>query len=349
LVVAHLDLDSFFIAVERARDPSLRERPVIVGGRPGGRGLVAAASREARRDGVRIGLPLDAAAIRCPTAAFREGSLGAYLDAARQVDVILRRHTSLVEWFSIDEAFIELPRARGRTAVDIIETIRRDVAALGLDVACGLAQSKLVARVASRLAHPRGLVHVLDGYEPRFLSPLKIDVLPGLDPAVRRRLRAVGIRRIGQVARLTEAQMAALAGRAGPALVRQAAGVDRGRVRPTPLPVTPLADDDLATPTADRAALETLLRARVERAARDLRLRGSYARSLTVRLRYADGKIDSRSAPLREPSALDDVLAAAALDLLARMLRPERLVRAIGVACGGVRCVEGRLSLFPPF
>jgi DNA polymerase IV len=349
-VVAHLDLDSFFIAVERARDPSLRGRPVIVGGRPDGRGLVAAASREARRDGVRTGLPLDAAALRCPGAAFLEGSLDAYLDAAREVDAILRRHTPIVEWISVDEAFIEWPGARSGSAlraIDEIEQIRRDVAALGLDVACGLAQSKLVARVASRLAHPRGLVHVLDGYEPRFLSPLKIEVLPGLDPVVARRLRAAGIRRIGQVARLTEAQMSALAGRAGAAIARQAAGIDRGHVRPTPLPVTPLADEDLAAPTADRATLESALGRRVERAAHDLRRRGAFARSLTLRIRYADGRVDSRSASLREPSALDDVLVAIAIDLLTRILRPERLVRSIGVTCGGIVTADRGLRLFP--
>lgn len=341
-MVAHLDLDSFFIAVERARNPSLRGRPLIVGGRPGGRGLVAAASREARRNGVRSGLPLDVAAVRCPDAAFVEGSLGVYLEAARQVDAILRRHTAVIEWVSIDEAFIDLTPTRSAAAIQAVEDIRGEIASLGLDVACGLAQSKLVARVASRLAHPRGLVHVLDGYEPRFLSPLKIEVLPGLDPAVGQRLRAAGIRRLGQVARLTDAQAARLAGRAGSTLARQAAGLDSARVRPAPLPVTLLADDEIA-PTANRDALESAVRVRAERAAHDVRVRGAFARSLTLRLRYADGKLESRTTPLREPSALDDVLGAAALDLLARMLRSERLVRAVGVTCGGLLRADNRL------
>jgi DNA polymerase-4 len=200
-LVLHLDLDSFFVAVERRARPELIGRPVVIGGRPGSHGMVAAASREARKCGIRVGMPLTHAAIRCPDGAFLDGAFDACFAASLQVDELLRRETPDVEWLSIDEAFVDLsPGARPRGAVDVAERLHRDIGMLGFDAACGIARSKLVAKIASRLARPSGVVHVLDGYEARFLSPLKIEMLPGIDPAVAVRLRAGGIRRLGQLA-----------------------------------------------------------------------------------------------------------------------------------------------------
>ena len=192
-MVAHVDLDSFFVAVERARRPDLAGRPVIIGGRPGSRGMVAAASREARRCGIRVGMPLAAASLRCPDGVFLDGAFDAYFSASLQVDEILRRESPDIEWRSIDEAFVGLASgARPRAASELaaVERIQQGVRTLGFDVACGLARSKLVAQIASRLGRPRGVVHVLDGYEALPL-PLKIKgCSPGIDPALARRLRA---------------------------------------------------------------------------------------------------------------------------------------------------------------
>src|SRR5262249_26218009 len=151
-------------------------------------------------------------------------------------------------------AFVGLPlsRARGsRGAVETVERIQQLIHDLGFDAACGLAQSKLVARIASRLARPRGVVHVLDGYEARFLAPLKLQVLPGIDPALARRFRAAGIRRLGQLARLTQPQLSLLAGRAGTTLGRCAAGMDASRIRRTALPPPRIHDRDLPSASAD--------------------------------------------------------------------------------------------------
>jgi DNA polymerase-4 len=344
-VIAHIDLDSFFVAVELARDPALRGRPLIIGGRPDGQGVVAAASREARRCGIRAGLPLCWAARRCADAVFLNGALDRYLAASVRVDDILRRAGREIEWVSIDEAFVGLQA--GSRPLDALERIRQDLHEMGLDAACGLARTKVVARIASQLARPRGVVHVLDGYEARFLSPLKIELLPGLDPALSRRLRAAGIRRLGQLVKLSEPQVSRLAGRAAAALAERAAGIDPSPVRRSGLPRGPLADDELAEPTTDRAALEAALRTSVERFGRDLRSRGVFARSVTLRVRYADGRLESRTAALREPSALDDPLHAAAAGLLGRLARPERLVRAIGVSGSGMLEAAGEPSFFP--
>lgn len=348
-MVLHVDLDSFFVAVERTRRPDLAGRPLIVGGRPGARGVVVAASREARRCGIRTGMPLAQASIRCPDGTFVDGAFDAYFAASLQVDEILRRESPEIEWESIDEAFIGLssPRARGsRAAIEAVERMQRQIHDLGFDAACGLAQSKLVARIASRLGRPRGLVHVLDGYEARFLSPLKLEILPGIEPALARRLRAAGIRRLGQLAKLTEPQLSLLAGRAGTTLGRHAAGVDASGIRRTALPPPRIHDRDLSSPTADAGAVRAAIRDEVERLGRELRSRGVFARTITLRLRFPDGRLDSRTAPLPEPTALDDPLFAAALDLLPRLWPRDRLVRAVSVSCAGLLAGSPDAALF---
>ena len=347
-MVLHLDLDSFFIAVERRRRPELIGRAVVIGGKPGSRGMVAAASREARKCGIRVGMPLAHAAIRCPDGEFLDGAFDACFAASLQVDELLRRETADVEWLSIDEAFVGLPSgSRPRRAVETAERLHREIAALGFDAACGIARSKLVAKVASQLARPSGVMHVLEGYEARFLSPLKIDMLPGIGPALVMRLRAAGIRRLGQLAKLSEEQISLIAGRAGRALARQAAGIDGSAIRRTALPPARMEEQALSIPTGDPSALRAAIARECERAGRELRSRRVFAGTLTLRVRFADGRIDSRTMQLGEPACTDDALAAAAMALLARMAPGERPVRALGVSCAGLLATAAAPALFP--
>ncbi len=344
-LIVHIDLDAFFVAVERARRPELAGRPVIIGGRPGGRGMVASASREARRSGVRVGMPLAQAAVRCADAVFLDGAFDTYFAASMRIDEVIRRESADVEWSSIDEVVVALPASSPRLGIETVERVQNAIHALGFDASCGVARSKLVARIAAQLGRPRGLVHVLDGYEARFLSPLKIEMLPGIDPPLARRLRASGIRRLGQLAQLSETQLSLLAGRAGPELRRRAAGVDASRVRPTALPAR-IDDRALTPPSSDAAAIHAALAIEAERIGHELRSRCMFARTLTLRLRFPDGRVDSRTAPLAEPSALDDVLLGAALDLLPRLWSGERLVAAVSVSCGGLIASARRATLF---
>ena len=347
-MVLHLDLDAFFVAVERRAHPELIGRPVVIGGRPGSRGMVAAASREARKCGIRVGMPLAHAAIRCPAGAFLDGAFDACFAASLQIDELLRRETPDVEWLSIDEAFVDLSGGgRARAAVDAAERLHRDIAALGFDAACGIARSKLVAKIASRLARPSGVVHVLDGYEARFLSPLKIEMLPEIDPVTAVRLRAAGVRRLGQLARLSEAAASALAGRSGRVLARQAAGIDGSRIRRTALPPARIQEHALTAPSADPAVVRAALRAEAERMGRELRSRGVFATTLTLRVRFADGRLDSRTARLLEPTALDEALVDAAQALLARIGPGDRPIRAAAISCAGLLSAHADAMLFP--
>ncbi len=309
--------------------------------------MVAAASREARRCGIRAGMPLAQASVRCPEGVFLDGAFDAYFAAALQIDERLRRESPDIEWQSIDEVFVGLPDRRPRTSVEIIERMQRTVQDLGFDVSVGLARSKLVARVASALGRPRGMVHVLDGYEARFLSPLKIEMLPDIDAALARRLRAAGVRRLGQIARLPEPELSRLAGRAGAALARHAAGIDASRIRRTALPPARIEERLLAEPSADAPTIHAVLLAEVERLGRELRSRGVFARTLTLRLRFPDGRVDSRTLPLTEATALDEALHAGALELLARLWTGDRLIRAVGVSCAGLLTGSGAAALFP--
>jgi len=346
-LITHIDLDAFFVAVERTRRPELAGVPVIIGGRPGGRGMVASASREARRSGVRSGMPLAEASVRCPGAVFLDGAFDTYFAASLLIDEVLRRESPEIEWASIDEVVLALPPAsRPRAAIETVERIQHGIHALGFDAACGIARSKLVARIAAQLGRPRGLVHVLDGYEARFLAPLKIDMLPGVDPALTHRLRTSGIRRLGQLAKLTDAQVSLLAGRGGAALRRRAAGIDTSRVQRTALPPPRIDDRELVPHTADAGAIHAAIRAEVERLGHELRSRGVFVRTLTLRLRLADGRVDSRTATLAEPSGLDDALFAQAVELLPRLWPGDRLVRAVGVSGGGVLAAPGHAALF---
>jgi len=188
---------------------------------------------------------------------------------------------------------------------------------------------------------------VLDGYEARFLSPLKIEMLPDIEPMLAGRLRAAGIRRLGQIARLSEPELSSLAGRAGAVLARQAAGVDGSGIRRTAMPPARIDERELAAPSADAAVIHAAVRAEVERLGRELRSRGLFARTLTLRLRFPDGRLDSRTMPLNDPTALDEALLAGALELLPRVWSGDRLVRALGVSCAGLLAAIGEPALFP--
>lgn len=305
-----------------------------------------------------MGMPLAQASIRCPDGVFLDGAFDAYFAASLHVDELLRRESPDVEWQSIDEVFIALapgarPRAtceassRPRFAVETIDRIQAGLHGLGFDASLGLARSKIVARIASTLGRPRGVVHVLDGYEARFLSPLKIEMLPGIDLALARRLRSAGIRRLGQIVKLSEAQLSLLAGRAGATLARHAAGIDASRIRRTATPPARIEEHHLAPPSADSATVHAVLLAEVERLGRELRSRGVFARTLTLRLRFADGRADSRTLPLIDATALDEALLDAALELLARLWNGDRLIRAAGVSCAGLLAGSGAAALFP--
>lgn len=332
--MVHLWLPDFVVAVERQRAPDLEGQPVVVGGRPGGRGVVAAASQEARARGVVAGLPLADVPARCPNARFVEGAIARYLEAADAVDELIRHDVDLVEWPGLDEAVFDAPRIGStRSMVGIVEAVQQRVKArLGFDVACGVAAPRVVARAAARLVAPRGVLCVLEGYERRFLAPLAVDLLEGVSPDVAARLGRAGVESIGELAALSPDVVRRWLGRAASVLTGLARADDPRGVAGRPAPRTVWREMPCADPraSADADGLSGCVDALGASLGIALRARGWLARAVTLRLVQQGGRPIERTIGLREATNLDRPLIEAVRDE-ARALAP-RVVGPLAVA-----------------
>ncbi len=348
--VLHIDLDAFFVSVERQRDPALKGKPVIVGGDPEGRGVVAAASYEARAAGVYAGMPAAMAQRLCPRAVFLRSDGDLYLRASERFLSIVRRYSPVVEATSIDEAYVDLTglqRLMGHP-VEIAVRLRDEIrSSLGLESSLGLAANKLVAKVGSSTAKPNGLALVRPGYEAAFLAPQGLERLPGIGPGIRQKLTMFNIRRIGHLAALDPALLEATFGRVGRLLHQRANGRDDRPVvshRAAPLSIS--REITFPEDTLDAPLLESVLYRLTEKAARSLRHEGLEARTVNLKLRYADFVTCSRSATLPRPSDLDPVLYEALLALFRHLFVRRVAVRLIGVSLSRLVGGSRQLGLF---
>ena len=302
--IIHLDLDGFFVAVERQLDPRLASRPIVIGGQPTTHGVVVAACAEATRRGVRPGLSLAIAAARCPDAAFLDGAVERYLEASAAVDEILRDpHVTgigaAVEWTAIDSVFIEVGTPAGepgastgsatgpsgdglRVAERLRERLKRE---LGFEVACGIARSRAAAQIASRVSRPRGVLYALPGYEARLLAPLDVGLLPELPIGARQRLVMESVMTLGDLAGLCDERAKALLGTRGPSFVRWARGEDDRPVDRSQPPRSIAREVTLTHPDAPEAELAEVVRHLADVLAMRLRSMGWFARTVTLRLR----------------------------------------------------------------
>lgn len=351
--ILHIDLEGFFVAVERLHAPQLRNRPVIIGGQPTAWGRVVAASPEAARVGVRPGLGLAVAAIKCPDAVFLDGSVERYLDASAAVDEILREPMAPVEWTAIDSVFLDLTGQSGRlgpsrsVAERLQATIRRE---LGFDVACGLAGTKTAAQVAALLSRPRGLLYVLPGYEARLLASLDVSVLPELPPGARQRLVERGVMTLGDLGRLDTVASRELLGARGPVFAERARGVDSRGVDGARPPRSVAREVTLAQATLDEQRLVSVLDHVCDTLSTRLRHMGWFAHTVTVRLvtdeAQAPGSGSTRSVTLREATARHDALLSAARALFRVQWRRRAVVR-MGVVLSNLQRMGPQMPLFP--
>ncbi|HET9014233.1 MAG TPA: DNA polymerase IV [Thermomicrobiaceae bacterium] len=350
-VVVHADLDAFFAAAEILRHPELRGRPVIVGGQPGGRGVVASASYEARAHGVRSAMPAAQALRLCPGAVFLPGDGAYYRALSHRFRAILEEFSPLVEMVSVDEAYLDLSgaeRALGAPPQAARAIKRRVRDELGLVVSLGVAANRLVAKIASDLDKPDGLRVVEPGTEAAVLAPLAVERLPGIGPKAAERLHAMGVTTLGGLSRLPVAVLAPLFGRRAAEVVERARGVDGRPVVADGEPAKSLGhertlDQDLVDPAEIARLVERL----AARTGRDLRREGQQGRVVAVKLRYADFTTVGRQRRLAQPT--DDqreiarVAAALVEELLARHRAPVRLL-GVRVAALGPAAIQ--LSLF---
>ncbi len=333
--ILHVDLDAFYASVEQLDDPAIRGRPVIVGGL-GPRGVVAAASYEARRFGVHSAMPMARARRACPEGVFLAPRFDRYGEKSREVMAILRSFTPLVEPIASDEAFLDVSgssRLHG-AGPDCAVAIRRRVRAdTGLAASVGVATTKLLAKLASEDAKPDGVVVVAPGTELDFLHPLPVERLWGVGPATRRRLAALGVRTVGDLAGLSEeAVVSALGNSHGRHLHALAWNRDARPVEPEREMKSISNEATFATDLTDRARLEREIARLADGVGTRVRAAGRVGRTVQIKVRYANFRTITRARTLREPTDLASEIGAVARDLLAAVPDLDRGVRLLGVA-----------------
>jgi len=340
--VLHIDLDAFFAAVEQRDKPSLRGKPVVVGG-VGGRGVVATASYEARAFGVSSAMSTREARARCPHAAFLTGRFGAYRDTSRAVMELLASVSPLVEPLSLDEAFVDLA-ASSLEAYDVdsvtafaadLRTRVHEVSG-GLTASVGIGTSKFIAKIASDLDKPDGLVVVSPGTEQELLRPMSVTVIPGVGPATAERLRRAGVHTVAELEQLTEEELVRQVGKAhGHSLFQLARARDDRPVvaeRETKsVSVEGTYEDDLT----DRRLMEGLLTRQAGNVAERLRKHGLSGRTVSIKVRLHDFTTLSRSSTLNSPTDSAPVIGRVARGLL-EDLDTSGGVRLLGVGVSGL-------------
>ncbi|RAJ33111.1 DNA polymerase-4 [Kitasatospora sp. SolWspMP-SS2h] len=325
--IIHLDMDAFFAAVEQASKPSLRGKPVVVGGL-GGRGVVSTASYEARKFGVHSAMPMAQARRLCPNAAFLTGRFEAYRANSEIVMGLLRERSPLVEPLSLDEAFVDLeagpygpalaaaatPAAGAQLVLALAEDLRADILErTGLTASVGAAASKLMAKIASERAKPDGLVLVEPGTERAVLAPMPVRALPGIGPATEQALRRAGLTTVADLAEAGFGELVGLLGKAhGAGVFQMAIGWDERPVVPDRDAKSVSVEDTFEVDLADRDRILREIEQLAARCVRRLRAAGRSGRTVVLKVRRFDFSTLTRSETLRGPTDDEEVIAATA-------------------------------------
>ena len=348
--IVHVDMDAFYASVEQRDRPELRGLPVIVGADPRGRGVVSAASYEARRFGVHSAMPISQAYRLCPAGTYLPVDMDKYARVSTEIMGILAEFTPLIEPLSIDEAFLDVS-ASGALWGDgaaIGRRIKSKIASrVRLTASVGVASNKFVAKVASELEKPDGLVVVAPGTEAEFLSPLPVGRLWGVGKVAGAELHAMGILTIGQLAQTPALHLAARFGQHGPDLLGLAQGLDDRPVEPDAPPKSMGAEETFERDTRDVERLRATLRGQSERVARELRAGGHAGRTVTLKLRFADFSTITR-AQTGDPTQ-DGLTIYRRVEVLFSRVRLTQAVRLIGVSVSLLGSAgSGQLSLLEP-
>jgi DNA polymerase IV len=340
-ILAHLDLDAFFAAVEELENPEVRDRPLVVGGDPHGRGVVSTANYAARQFGIHSAMSAAEALRRCPHAVFLRPRHALYRQYSHVVWDTVGEIVPRVERTGIDEGYLDLGTVavdvtRARAVASAIQTAVR--ARTSLTCSLGVGTSKVVCKIASDRRKPGGITVVPPGTERQFLAPLPVRLLPGVGPRAEERLRTAGIETMGALADLADGDVDALIpGSVGRMLRDRARGVDPRDLDLEFEPVSVSAEDTFARDLTDRERLHDEVRRLSELVSERLRNAGLSGRTVTAKLRYGDFSIRTRSATL--PAAVDDsgVIGDVACGLLDRGLRDRPgALRLVGVGVSGL-------------
>ena len=344
-ILAHLDLDAFFAAVEELEDPSLRSRPLVVGGDPQGRGVVATANYVARHFGIRSAMSSAEALRRCPEVVFVRPRHTLYRQYSQAVWAAVSEVVPRVERTGLDEGYLDLGSvidsfAHARRLAEAVQVAVRGSTLLTCSL--GVSTSKVVCKVASDRRKPGGITVVPPGREARFLAPFPTRVLPGVGPRAEERLAAAGVLTIGGLADLSDSELrAVLPGQVGRLLRDRARGVDPRDLELDAERISISTEETFERDLSDRPALHAELRRMAESVAAHLRRDGLSARTVTTKLRYADFSIRSRSTTLPTPIDEPERIGELACALLDRGLRDRPgALRLVGVGVSGLTAVR---------
>jgi DNA polymerase-4 len=347
--IVHLDLDAFYAAVEVLEDPSLAGKPVVVGGRPEERGVVAAASYPARAFGIRSAMPMYNALQLCLQAIVVPSRHSLYHEYSRRVMAILHQAAPLVEQISVDEAYLDLTDQviAWEEAVEIARVLQQRVGdEVGLSASLGVATNKLVAKVASDHDKPGGLTVVRPGDEAAFLSPLPVRMIWGVGPVTAQKLAEMGVTTVGELARVPEVELRERFGQHGVEMARLARGIDTHPVVAEYERKSVSQERTFARDLRDPSALRRQIWRLSQGVAEHLQRADLAAGTVAIKLRYGDFETLTRQTSLDVPTDDARVIYRTAMALLRRTWKRGRPVRLLGVAGQNLCPPTGQLPLF---
>jgi DNA polymerase IV len=351
--IFHVDMDAFFVSVEELYDPSLRGKAVVVGGQRNERGVVSAASYEARKFGVHSAMPLRTAAKQCPHAIFVDGHPERYRECSEKVYKVLGAFTPQVEMASIDEAYLDMTgteRLLGPPLKAAHNLHQRMKSETGLNCSVGIGTSRLIAKVSSGQAKPNGVLWIVPGEEAKFLAPLDVREIPGVGKVMETHLHALGIKKVGDLTKLQDSELEDRFGKWGLALAGKARGEDAGGWFDTEVG----ADLDAKSishehtyneDTADAAQLEATLMRLSEMVGRRLREANFHARTIQLKLRYKDFTTITRAHTLPDPTQLDTEIFEAIRSLFRKNWKKGIQVRLLGVQASSFTAQAEQIDL----
>ncbi|MFH1560803.1 MAG: DNA polymerase IV [Chloroflexota bacterium] len=353
--ILHADLDAFYASVEQMDNSQYRGRPLVVGGPPEERGVVAAASYEARKYGIRSAMPMRTAMRLCPQLVRVSPRFGRYREMSRQVMDIFLELTPLVEPLSLDEAYLDISAGVPRESVNLVagDLKTRVKSQTGLVVSIGGGSSKTVAKVSSQLSKPDGLLLVSPGEEQAFLAPLEVGILWGVGPKTAELLRGHGIATVGDLSGCHPGWLQQTFGKRGPELKERALGIDHSPVTPHREAKSVSTEVTMSQDVGEEAELVKRVEQQAIGVALRLQRHNLAGKTVYIKLRLADFTTLSRQRTLPTPTSDADIITPVACDLLRRELLPGRRFRLVGVGVTGFQNPQpfrgGRTQQLPLF
>lgn len=337
--IFHVDMDAFFVSVEELSNPALKGKAVVVGGQRDERGVVSAASYEARKFGVHSAMPLRTAAKLCPQAIFLDGHLDLYREHSHKVHAVLQDFSPAVEMVSIDEAYVDMTgtaKLHGPPLKSAHKLHQQMKERTGLNCSIGIGSSRLMAKICSDQAKPNGVLYVLPGQEQCFLSPLDVGKIPGVGKVTRERLNGMGVKQIGDLLRLEESVLEENFGKWGVALAGKARGEDaggwfEGEVGEDWQAKSISHEHTFGEDTRNLEKIESTLAHLSELVGRRLREQNFAARTIQLKLRYSDFSTITRAHSLSQPTQVDTEIYDAVRKLFHENFQSGRAVRLLGV------------------